>query len=218
MAEDVIAFSSWFSGAYNSFTATLPQWAQNFITLFFLAVLIVIYAVFIWKFYRFIATKNILKLNLNQYNRAEHPFFAKFLAGIFYLLEYIIILPFIIFFWFGVFTIFLILLTENIEVSSLLIISATIIAAIRLTSYIPRYGENLAKEVAKLLPFTLLAISVLNPNFFSIERVIGHITQIPTFFNEIVIYLVFIIILEIILRFFDFIFTLFGLEEEVEEG
>ena len=113
------------------------------------------------------------------------------------------------------FTIFLVMLTQNLEISTILIISATIIGAIRVTSYIPRYGEDLAKEIAKLLPFTLLALSMINPGFFSVERVITHFQLIPSAFSQILVYLAFIIILEIILRFFDFIFSLFGLEEEI---
>lgn len=199
---------------YNLFILTLPVWAQNFISLFLLVLLIFIYVIFIWKFYRFISTKNIISLNLNKYNKSEHPVAAKLFAGFFYFLEYIIILPFLIFFWFAAFTIFLILLTKDLEVGSLLIISATIIAAIRMTSY---YKENLSRELAKLLPFTLLAISMLNPGFFSIERVFSQLSQIPSFFNQIIYYLLFIITLELILRFFDFIFSLFSSNKEVSE-
>ena len=99
---------------------------------------------------------------------------------------------------------------------SLLIISVGIIWAIRMTSYIPGYGEDLAKELAKLLPFTLLAISILNPKFFVSERIFSHFSELPEFFGEIIIYSLFIIILEMILRFFDFIFSLFELEEVPE--
>jgi len=199
------------SEAYTAFVLTLPNWAQDFITLFLLVLLVVIYAILIWKFYRWVATKNLIELNLNKYNKSEHPFFAKVLAGLFYFLEYIIIIPFLIFIWFGVFTIFLIVLTEK-EVSILLIVSATIIAAIRMTSY---YKEDLAKDLAKLLPFTLLAVSIINPNFFNIQRIISQLSQIPSFFSQIFIYLLFIVILEVILRFFEFIFSLFSLHEEV---
>ncbi len=195
---------------YNSFMVTLPNWAQNFITLFLLVVMIVLYSVFIWKFYRFIAKKNLLELDLKKYSQVEHPVLAKLLVGALYLLEYIVISPFVIFFWFGVFTVFLIFLTENLNLSALLILSATIVAAIRMTSY---YKEDLAKDLAKLLPFTLLATSLLNPNFFSIERIASHLTTIPGFFGDIVYYLFFIIILEIVLRFFEFIFSLFEVEE-----
>lgn len=198
---------------YKEFISFLPKYIGDFFNLFILVLLIVLYALFIWKFYRFIAKKNILELNLNKYNKLEHPVTVKVLAVIFYFIEYIIILPFLIFFWFSIFTLFLIFLSENLEVIPLLVISATIIAAIRMTSY---YKEDLARDLAKLLPFTLLAISILNPNFLKIERILGHLSEIPSFFSQIIIYLLFIIILEMILRFFDFIFSLFQLEE-VEE-
>ena len=202
--------------AYNSALALLPMWAQNFVGLFLLVLLIVIYSVFIWKFYRFVSTKNIINLNLNKYNKYEHPFFSKLVAGILYLVEYIIILPFLIFFWFAIFTFFLILLTQNLEIQTILVISATIIAAIRITSYIPRYGEDLAKEIAKLLPFTLLAVAITTGGLISFEKAITHLQTIPQTFSSILTYLAFIIILEILLRFFDFIFSLFGLEEMPE--
>ncbi|MBT96877.1 hypothetical protein CMI49_02165 [Candidatus Pacearchaeota archaeon] len=206
----IYTLSTAFIDTYNSFISTLPPLAQKFINLFLIVLLIVIYSIFIWKFYRFIATKDIIRLNLNRYNRAEHPLLAKLFAGIFYLLEYILILPFLIFFWFSIFTIFLIFLTENLAIENLLIISAIIIASIRMVSY---YNEDLSKDLAKLLPFTLLAISIINPKFFDINRIFNNLSEITGFFNEIIIYLAFIIILEMILRFFDFIFSLFGLED-----
>jgi hypothetical protein len=191
---------------YQAFLSSLPELAQNFLSLFALVLLVSIYAVFIWKFYRFVATKNILKLNLSKYNREEHPKIAKLIAAGFYFLEYIIILPFLIFFWFTVFTLFLIFLTEDLELSNLLLISATIIAAIRMTAY---YEGDLAKDLAKLLPFTLLGLSITKQGFFNIERILGNFEDLPLFFDQILIYLSFIIILEIILRFFEFISSIF---------
>ncbi|MCK5043683.1 hypothetical protein KAR52_01610 [Candidatus Pacearchaeota archaeon] len=203
---------------YDSFLSMLPPRAQIFINLFLLIFLVVIYSIFVWKFYRFISKKNILGLNLNKYNKSQHPLITKLFAGLLYFLEYIIILPFLLFFWFSIFTIFLILLTTDLDIQTLLIISATVIAAIRITSYIPKYGEKLSRELAKLLPFTLLAISLLNPGFFDISRIFAHFSLLPGFFEEIIYYLIFIIIFEIILRFFDFIFSLFELEEVTVEG
>lgn len=212
-------FVEGFVEIYNSFINQLPNWTQQFIGLFLLVILITIYAIFIWKFYRFIGTKNILGLNLNKYNTSKHPIFEKLFAGGFYLLEYLIILPFLIFFWFGIFSLFLIFLTEGLEIGTLLIISAGIIGAIRMTSYIPKYGQNLAKEIAKLLPFTLLAISITKPGFFDIQRIIGDLSRLPNLFSNIIIYLLFITLLEVILRIFDFIFSFFGVEDipKIEE-
>ena len=201
---------------YNYVMSTVPSWAQSFISLFLLVLLIVIYSIFIWKFYKFISKKDILKLNLKKYSEVQHPVIAKLLVGTFYLIEYIIIAPFVIFFWFAIFTIFLIFLTENLEIGSLLIVSATIVAAIRMTAY---YKEELAADLAKLLPFTLLAISLLNPDFFDIGRIFGHLSELPGLFGAIKQYLIFIIGLEIILRAFEFLFSLFELDEvpKVEE-
>ena len=70
---------------------------------------------------------------------------------------------------------------------------------------------------------TLLAVAVLNPASFSqtqyIARIITQLTQIPSFIGQIGYYLLFIIALEAILRFFDIAFTLLGInrEEVVEE-
>ena len=199
---------------YKEILSGLPQNVGAFFNFLVLVLLVVIYSIFVWKFYKFIAKKNILGLDLNKYNKSSHPFFTKLIAGMFFFIEYLIILPFLIFFWFATFTLFLIFLTEELDVQTLLIISATIVAAIRVTSY---YKEDLSKDVAKLLPFTLLAVSILTPGFFNVERVFSQFNEISGFFNNIVYYLIFIIILEIILRFFDFIFSLFGLEEESEE-
>jgi hypothetical protein len=217
MAEEVINdfsnFGATLSEAYNIFISSMPLFFQNFINLLLIILLVVVYSVFIWKFYRFIATKNIISLNLNQYNRVKHAFFTKLAAGGFYLFEYIIILPFLIFFWFSVFTLFLIFLTKGLEISFLLLLSAVIVATIRMTSY---YKEDLAKDLAKLIPFTLLAVSILNPEFFSVERIFNQFAAIPSFFSEISTYLIFIIILEMILRSFDFVFSLFGIGESQE--
>jgi hypothetical protein len=208
MAE-VGSIGSIIIGFYQSFLETLPSWLQIFINLFLLVLVVVLYAIFVWKFYRFISRKNILELNLNQYNKFEKQSAIKIMAGIFYFLEYIVILPFLIFFWFSIFVIFLILLTEGLDTQTILVISAVIIGAVRMTAY---YKEDVSKEVAKLLPYTLLAVSMTKANFFNFERILGNITQLPSFYHNIIYYLAFIIILEIVLRAFDMIISLFHLE------
>lgn len=190
------------TNAYNSILSSTPLWAQKAINLLLLTLLFVVYAIFIWKLYRFVAKKNILELNLSKYNTSSHPFLSKFLGFLLYTIEYLIIFPFLIFFWFCIFGIFLILMTQDIEVKNIIIMTATIVGGIRILSY---YGQTLAKEVAKLFPLTLLAISMITPNFFDFSRIIQNLSQIPEFIGEIAIYLLFILVLETILRLFDFI-------------
>ncbi|MCX6749661.1 MAG: hypothetical protein NTW17_02870 [Candidatus Pacearchaeota archaeon] len=201
---------------YTGFLSVIPPFYQSFINLFFLAVLIMIYAIFIWKFHIFISHKNIFKLNLSKlgkYDKAERPFLAKITAAGLYLLEYIIIIPILVFFWFSVFALFMMLVLE-LELSVILFVSAAIVAAIRMTSYIPKYGESTSRELAKLLPFNLMAFALITPGFFNAERILSNFNEIGGFSSSVLNYLLFIIILETLLRFFEFIFSLFNLEDE----
>ena len=80
----------------------LLQFSEEFsiINLLIFSVLIAVYAVFIWKFYKFLAKKNIIFLNLNQYNKTERPLLNKLLHSILFLAEYLIVLPVIVLIWF----------------------------------------------------------------------------------------------------------------------
>ncbi len=208
-------------GTYNSFMEVLPLWAQDFINFFLLVLLVVIYSIMVWRFYQFVSRKNPLGLNLNEkYKPTEHSFLTRLIVGTLYFVEYVLVLPLLIFVIFGVFTLFLIILSSSQDVSQILIISATVIASIRITAY---YKENLSQEIAKILPFMLLAMAVLNPATFTqvwyVEKIINHLKTIPSFIGQIWSYLLFIILIEILLMFFDTIFSLFNLNEpeEVEE-
>ena len=55
-------------------------------------ILILMYSIFIWKFYRFLASRDIIQLNLSQYNYSNHPIIEKIAAIGLYALEYLIIL------------------------------------------------------------------------------------------------------------------------------
>ncbi len=204
-------------GFYNEFISFFPPYVGTFFNFLILVLVIVLYVMFIWKFYKFISKKNPLGLTLSKYEKREDISGSKIIESTLYFLEYIILLPFLIFMIFAVFTLFLIAMSQG-EVSQILMVSAVVIAAIRATAY---YKESLSQDIAKLLPFTLLGVAVLNPNNFTqfhyLENIFTQFNLIPNFFGDILYYLVFIIILEAVLRFFDFIFSLFGLEEVDEE-
>jgi len=211
-------FASSLITSYQDFLSILPPYLQSFLNLFILVLLISGYSIIIWKFYKFISKKNIFGLNLSKYNTAKHAFSIKLFASLLYLLEYIILIPFMIFIWFSLFTFLLFILAEEgIAVSTILFISAVVIAAIRMTSY---YKKAISEDIAKILPLTFLAVFVLNPNLLNIDfmsRVISRFSEIPSFFSQIITYLGFIFLLEIVLRFFDFVFTILDLQSGDDE-
>ena len=215
MGDTLLEIGSQISNLYNEMFSGLPSWTQQFTNITLLIIVVTIYCLFIWKFYRFISKKDIIELNLNQYNKSSNPFVVKLLESVFYFLEFILLLPVFVFVWFGLFTIFLIFLTKGIDISTLLLISTVIVVAIRATAY---YKENLSRDLAKLLPFTLLAVSMTEKGFFNFQEILEKFSQLPLFFESILTYLIIIMVLEVILRFFHFIFSLFSLEDPEEES
>lgn len=212
MAGDFEQFGSSLINLYHEFLLQLPNWAQHFVNLFLLSILIVIYSILVWKFHKWIAKKDILELNLKRYNQFQHRVLAKTLAILIYFLEYIIILPIIVFIWFSIFTLFLIMLKENIEIQIILLSSVTIITAIRITAY---YKEELSRDIAKLFPLTLLAVAATQ-GLMSFDKIIAQIPLIPSFFNNLWIYLIFIMVVEFFLRVLDIFFYSIGIANERE--
>lgn len=198
-----------FIEGYKIFINGLSPQAKIFINLLLLTIFIAIYVIFIWRLHLFISTKNILRLNLNRYNRTTHPILVKVVAGLLYFLEYIIILPILIFFWFMIFAVLLIFIARGMEPGSIILLAAITIAVLRVVSYIPKYGESASAETAKIIPFTLLAIGLTEPLFFNSEEIITRVLDIPQLFQGISPYIIFIVAVELILRSLTFFVSMF---------
>lgn len=156
-----------------------------------------IYSIFIFKFYTFLARKDIFKLDLNQYNHATHPTIKKGLRLIFYVIEYIVLFPVFVFFWFSILTILLSFLAKEQAVQNVLLVSIAVVGAVRITAY---YNEDLSRDLAKMLPFALLGIFLVNISYFSIGESMEVIKQIPSQISLLLYYLFFVILLEFVLR------------------
>ncbi len=157
---------------------------------------IIVYAIFIFKFYRFIASRDIFKLNLQKYSESFFGFLEKLLSGIFYIIEYLIVFPFITFFWFGILA-FVMMALSKAEVGVTLMISMALVAAIRISAY---YNEDLSKDLAKMLPFALLGVFLVDISYFSYDNFISRVISIPSLWKQLVYYLAFVILLEFLLR------------------
>jgi len=206
MAGEVGSVGAFLSTHYQNFLAILPPWLQMGVNLLMLILLVFIYAVIVWKMHKLLSKKNIIELNLRQYNKSEHAFWKKVLAGALYLAEYVVILPFLVFFGFIIFTIFVIILNPDIPTNTVLIISAVIVGAIRITAY---YKEELSRDLAKLLPLNLLVVSIVRSKIITFDEIFSQFSQIPNYILTIPYYLGFIVAIEIILRTFEIIFSIF---------
>jgi len=155
------------------------------ISLLYFALSLVIYSIIIWHFYRFIATRDCFKIRTRN-----HPKAVEFL-------KYFFLFPFVAFLFFIGFSLMMLALTRNYEIPEILSISFALVAAIRTVAY---YSEDLAKDVAKMMPFALLGLFLVDSSYFNMDEILIKFNSIPDFMSMAVQFIVFIIITEWVLR------------------
>ncbi len=159
---------------------------------------VAVYAVFIFIFYKFLARKDLFKIDLSKYNTTRNPLWKKTLRVIFYVLEHILVYPVFVIFWFGILGLLLAFLSKNEGAQTILLVTAAVIGSVRITAYI---SENLSNDLAKMLPFALLGIFLIDISYFSIDHTQKVVFDVLPLWNTIVYYIIFIILLELFLRF-----------------
>ena len=182
------------------FNNVIPEDYKIYYTFAVFTLLITLYALFIWNFYKLLSKRDILELNLAQYNNYDDAVIKKILAFLLFVLEYIIILPILVFFWFFVMAFIILLLAKDMSIVEIGLVSACIVGAIRITAY---YSEDLSKEFAKLFPFTILAVAFITPGFLDVQNLVSKLSEIDILFNDVIFYLVVIMGLELILRLLE---------------
>jgi len=96
-----------------------------------------------------------------------------------------------------------------------LLVSVAVVAVVRATAY---YKEDLSKDLAKMLPFALLGIFLVDVSFFTITSSLDVLKQLPANINLLVYYLAFIIALEFVLRIaYGIKILIFGEAKKEEE-
>ena len=173
----------------------------------------VVYAVFIFKFYRFLSRKNIFELELDKYNTSRFSYLRKILGSIIYVFKYVLFLPILVFFWFGGLTVLLVFLAKEQPIENILMLSITVVSSVRVTAY---YTEELSRDLAKLLPFALLGVFIVDMSYFSLWNSITVLLKLPSMWKIFVYYLVFLIILELVLKFVSHVIGLIRPKRSVE--
>ncbi len=156
-----------------------------------------VYAVFVFRFYRFVASRDMFQLNLTQHEKSRHRWVRAFVDFTLYIVEYIILFPVFAFFWFAVLTVILTFLAKGQSFSDVLLMALATVSAIRMAAY---YNEDLSKDLAKILPFAVLAIFLIDASFFRISDSLEILKEAESHSETILYYLGFLIVLEFALR------------------
>ena len=81
--------------------------------------------------------------------------------------------------------------------SQTLLIALVTVSAIRVTAY---YKEDLARDLAKILPFAVLSALLINASFSSVSDSLDRLRMAGDYTEHILYYMVFLIALEFVLR------------------
>ena len=156
------------------------------------------YAVFVFKFYRFVASRDMFSLDLSRYEESRVGVARRLLRLVMYLVKYIVLFPAFAFFWFAVLTLILAFLSREKSFADILLISLATVSAIRVTAY---YSEDLSRDLAKILPFAVLGIFLVDASFFDIDSSLAVLREANMHRDTIFYYWVFLVLVEFALRF-----------------
>ena len=156
-----------------------------------------VYAIFVFKFYRFVASRDMFNLDLSKYEESRFRWVRAFLHIVLYLGKYIILFPVFAFFWFAVLTLILAFLSKGQSFSDVLLTALATVGAIRVAAY---YNEDLSKDLAKILPFAVLGIFLIDASFFTVSESLDVLKESADHRESILYYLIFLIGMEFVLR------------------
>ena len=156
-----------------------------------------IYTLFVFKFYRFLAAKDIFVFDISRLEESKHPVVRVFLHTVFYIAQYLFVFPLVAFFWFATFTVLLSFLAPDRPFSDILLVALAVVGTIRVSAYLT---EDLSRDLAKILPFAVLGIFIVNVSFFQTSESFAVLKQASENRESILYYLVFLIVMEFALR------------------
>jgi hypothetical protein len=158
----------------------------------------VIYSVLIYHFYKFLAKKDVITLDLSRYKESKHAFIKILLRTLVYIFENILFVPLFTFLWFAVLTVIISFMAREQAAQTIILVSMALVATVRITAY---YKEELSVDLAKVLPFTLLAVFITEASTFSYSGFLETMISVLANWKIWVYYFAFAAILEMVLNF-----------------
>ena len=165
------------------------------------AIGILAFSYFIWKTSRFLSKRDvfILKHNLVE-NETNLSLMKKTIS---YVTKYVVIFPVIVYCWVVVCFFFMYALNTSLSFDVLTLMMVGIVVAARIAAY---WNEKLAEDIMKFLPFNLLFTLLYNPAL-DVNTIMNSIQQFPAIMLELTIFILFVGVLEAILKSIHFVVT-----------
>jgi len=158
---------------------------------------IALYSGFVFLFYRFLARKDILTLDLSKYEDNYSEKFRLYFRIVIHIGLYIVLIPILIAFWTLILAMILTLFANDPDHARNALIATAVVGAIRILSY---WTEELSRDVAKMLPFAVLGVFLVDSTAVHIDSIVSLIESWPELADSWWNSLILLSILEVILR------------------
>ena len=157
------------------------------------------FSYFIWKMSSILSRREVFTKKLRYTASGTQRSLGQ--EKIFYVVKYVVIFPIIMYGWVVVCFFFMYALNTSLSYDVLTLMMVGIITAARIAAH---WNEKLAEDIMKFLPFNLLFTLLYNPAL-DFETIFSTVEQFPSIMLELTIFILFIGVLEGILKLIYFV-------------
>ena len=158
---------------------------------------IAVYSGFVFMFYRILAKKDLLTLDLSKYADDFGGKVKKYLRSVLFVIQYVVVVPVLIAFWTLVLAVILTLLSDSSDHARNALIATSVVGAVRILAY---WTEELSRDVAKMLPFAVLGVYLVSSTSVQWNEFRELLESLPELAKSFFSSLVLLAILETLLR------------------
>ena len=158
---------------------------------------IAFYSGFVFMFYRILAKRDLITLDLSKYADDFGGKVKKFLRSTLFVIQYIVLIPILISFWTLVLAAILTLLSNSTDHARNALIATAVVGAVRILAY---WTEDLSRDVAKMLPFAVLGVFLVDSTSVKWSEFQDLLSSLPQLAESYLSSLILLAILETMLR------------------
>ena len=172
------------------------------------------YSGFVFMFYRLLAKRDLLTLDLKRFENSMTGRIRVFFRSLLFVTQYVLLIPILIGFWTVVMATILTLLSDSSDHTRNAMIATSVVGAVRILAY---WTEDLSRDVAKMLPFAVLGVFLVGStsvNFSEFEALYSNLPELAdAYLNSLIL----LSILETVLRVGHVVKDLFGGQRRVKK-
>lgn len=164
------------------------------------ALVLAAYTMTVFYFCRFISKRDVIRFQYAGLRSlvARNTALRVLLFSWIWSVRYGVLFPLVAYGWFVMLTAMLAILYNSREPAQLILISMSVITAVRVTAYL---DEDLSRDIARILPFALLGLFIASFNDIEIEATVRLLREAVQEWERLIYYWVYVILQELVLRF-----------------